>query len=323
LSEQKLKVVLSHRCREQFITELRAEFPQVDFRLGFTPRDQAREAVDADVIWGVLYREGFLAAKKLRWFCYLGIGVDSMFKLTPELPNSDLTMTYSRGPHVIAMAEYAFGMILAFAHRLRDSFEDQRNHVWDTGKYHRTIGELAGSTLGILAFGDIGRAVARRAAGFDMDVVAVDLAPTAAPQGVRAVWGMDRLDEMLATSDWIVVTAPWTPQTAGLVDRERMAKIKRGAHLVVVSRGGVVDEGALIDALRSGQVAGAALDALADEPPPDDHPLWDLPNAIVTAHTSAESAENYDRRGEIFKQNLRRYLAGEPLMYVVDKGRGY
>ena len=323
MTDKAFKVVLSFDLGENFIRELREEFPQVDFKIGMTPEDQAREAVDAEVIWGNLHREAFLAAENLKWYCFIGIGFDSDLKRTAELKESDLTMTVSRESHVSAMADHVFAMILAFAHRVRDAMEDQRNHVWDTLKYHRTITELAGTTLGILAFGDIGRAVAKRAAGFDMEVFAVDLTPTPAPPGVREVWGLDRLDELLRISDWFVVTAPRTPETRGLIGRERLAKIKKGAHVIVVSRGGIIEEEALAEALQSGRVGGAALDALVEEPPPDDHPLWDLPNVIVTAHTSAESAENYDRRGEIFKENLRRYIAGDPLMFAVDKKRGF
>ena len=211
MAKKTLKVVLGYDLGRDFVEELREEFPQVDFRIGLTPQDQAREAVDADVIWGSLQREAFLAAKNLRWFCYIGIGIDSELKRVPELEESDVMMTASREAHAGAMADYAFAMILAFAHRLRDAMEDQQDHVWDTSKYHRTIVELAGTTLGILAFGAIGRAVARRAAGFDMEVFAVDLNPPPAPPGVREVWGLDRLDKPLEISDWFVVTAPRTP----------------------------------------------------------------------------------------------------------------
>ena len=323
MTEKTLKVVLGFDLGEDFIAGLREEFTQVDFRIGVTPQDQAREAVDAEVIWGTMHREGFAAAGNLKWYCSMGIGFDGLLSKIPELKKSDVTMTISRGAHVGAMADWVFAMILAFAHRLRDSLEDQRNHVWDTLKYRRTITELAGTTMGILAFGGIGRSVAKRAAGFDMEVFAADMTPTPAPPGVREVWGLDRLDELLRISDWLVVTAPMTPQTAGMIGRERLAKIKKGAHVFVVSRGGIIEEEALAEALQSGRVAGAALDALVHEPPRKDDPLWDLPNVIITAHTSAESAGTIDRRAEIFKENLRRYIAGEPLMFEVDKSRGF
>ena len=318
-----MKVVIGYELGEQFLRELREEFPQVEFTIGIAPADQEREAVDAEVIFGSLQREGFLAARQLKWYCYIGIGFDSELKKVPELADSDVIMTISRGAHVIPMADHALGMILAFAHRLQDVFEDQKKHEFNTAKYHRSITELAGTTLGIVAFGDIGREVAKRAAGFDMEVYAVDLKPTPPPPGVRAVWGLDRLDELLRISDWLVVTVPATPETIGLIGAERLAKIKKGAHIIVVSRGGIVEEEALAEALTSGRVGGAALDAMVEEPTPDDHPLWDLPNVIITAHISAESSENYDRRGEIFKENLRRYLGGEPLMFVADKNRGF
>ena len=183
--------------------------------------------------------------------------------------------------------------------------------------------ELAGTTLGLLALGDIGRAVARRAQGFDMEVYAVDIRQMTPPPGVREVWGAERLDELMARSDWLVVTAPLTDLTRGLIDRSRLEKLKPGAHIVVVSRGGIVEEEALAEGLRSGRICGAGLDAVAPEPLSSDSPLWDMPNVILSPHVSADSAQMWERRKGIFKENLRRYLEGEELLYVCDKKVGY
>ena len=171
--------------------------------------------------------------------------------------------------------------------------------------------------------GDIGRAVARRAQGFDMEVYAVDVAPMEPPPGVREVWGPERLDDLLKISDWFVVTAPRTPQTEGLIDARRFGIMKPSAHLIVVSRGGIVDEEALAAALASGEIAGAGCDALWPEPPEPDSPLWDLPNMLISPHSSAHSPQLWERRRQIFKENLGRYLAGEPLRFVCDRKRGY
>ena len=253
-----MKVIIGYDLGDRFVEELRDEFADVEFTIAITPADQAREAADAEVIFGSLQRDGFLAAKELKWYSYIGIGFDSDLKRVPELADSDVTMTISRGAHVPAMADHAFAMILAFAHRLRDALEDQSNHDFNTQRYHRSIVELPGMTLGIVAFGDIGREVAKRASGFDMEVYAVDLVPVPPPSGVREVWGLDRLDKLLRISDWLVVTAPATSSTLGMIGREQLAKIKKGAHIVVVSRGGIVDEAALAEALQSGRVGGAA-----------------------------------------------------------------
>ena len=183
--------------------------------------------------------------------------------------------------------------------------------------------ELTGRTMGILALGDIGSAVARRAHGFGMEVYAVDRHPSHAPPEVTAIWELDRLDDMLGLSDWFVVTAPLTSETRGLIDKRRIGLLKRGAHVIVISRGGIVDEHALIEALQEGRLAGAGLDALAVEPLPSDSPLWDMSNVLITPHCSAVTPDVFEAHGHIYKENLRRYLAGEPFLYVCDKRAGF
>ena len=318
-----MKVVIAHRIGPDFVEDLRKNFPQVEFRTAYTPEEQLREAPDAEVQFGLITGEALEAARKLRWFHFVGIGFDHVLSTAPGLVESDVVMTNSRETHVIAMSDHAMAMVLAFAHRVPDLLEDQRARRWDTKKYFGAMTELAGTTLGILAMGDIGKAVAKRAAGFEMEVYGVDVVRMEPPPGVREVWGVDRLDDMLALSDWFVVTAPLVESTRGLIDAGRLARLKRGAHLVLVSRGGIVDEDALAEGIRSGHLGGAALDATDPEPPVPESPLWDLPNVIISPHVSADSPQMWQRRREIFKENLRRYLAGEPLLFVCDKARGF
>lgn len=318
-----MKVVITHRIGPGFVGDLRESFPEVEFRTAYTQEEQLREVPDAEVQFGLITEEVLEAARKLRWFHFVGIGFDHILTNAPGLVESDVVMTNARETHVIAMADHAMAMILAFAHRVPDLLEDQRARNWNTNKYFGAMTELAGTTLGTLAMGDIGKGVAQRAAGFDMEVYGVDVVPMEPPPGVREVWGVERLDEMLAISDWFVVTAPLVDSTRGLIDAGRLAHMKRGAHLIVVSRGGIVDEDALVEAIRSGHLGGAALDATDPEPPGPESPLWDLSNVIISPHVSADSPQMWQRRREIFKENLRRYLAGEPLRFVCDKARGY
>ena len=318
-----MKVTLAHDMGDHFVADLRQTFPDLDFRVAYSPEEQLRQAPDAEIQFGIIDRPTFLAAARLRWFHFVGIGFDPCLRAIPELVDSPVVMTNARGTHVIAMADHVFAMVLAFSHRLPQLLDDQRAHRWDTDKYVGTMGELAGSTMGVLAMGDIGRAVARRAQGFDMEVYAVDIKPMEPPPGVRQVWNTERLDELLEISDWLVVTAPLTAQTHNMIDRQRLKRLRPGSHIIVVSRGHIVDEDALIDALSSGHLAGASLDATDREPLPADSPLWDMSNVILSPHVSAESAQMLERRREIFKENLRRYLAGESLLYVCDKEAGY
>lgn len=306
-----------------FEARLRSEFPGTRFTAAHTPEEQRRIAPDVDVIFGPLDREAFRRARRLRWYHFIGIGFDSVLRRVPEFASSGVVMTNAREAHVIPMAEYVLGMMLALAHQLRESLDDQAARRWRTGHYRARILELAGSTMGIVAFGDVGRAVARRAAAFDMEVYAVDPAPVPCPAGVAAVWPVDRLHDMLQRTDWLVITAPRTAATERMIGAGQLALLRPGAHVVVVSRGGIVDEEALAAAIDAGQLAGAAIDATDREPPAADSPLWDHPRVYLTAHVSAESAQLLERRGEVFIDNLRRYLAGEELRFRCDLERGY
>ncbi len=318
-----MKVVIAYNLGEDYVADLRATYPDVDIVTAYTPEDQLKETPDADVQFGTISREAFLDARNLKWFQFIGIGFDGIVTSIPEIIESNVTMTVMKATHVPSISDHAMAMVLAFAHRVPELLEDQRAHRWDTSRYHHRIIELAGTTMGILAMGDLGQGVAERARGFRMTVYGVDLEPKELPPGVEAVWGLDRLDEMLELSDWVVVTAPRTAASRGLIGPAQFERMKQDAHIIVVSRGSIVDEDALVDALRSGKVGGAALDATDVEPLSSDSPLWDFPNVIISPHASGDSVPLWDRRKGIFKENLRRYLAGEELMYVADKGRGY
>ena len=156
-----------------------------------------------------------------------------------------------------------------------------------------------------------------------MDVYAVDKHPRPAPPVVKEVWGLDRLDELMAISDWFVITAPLTPDSRGLIDRRRVELLKDGAYVIAISRGNIIDEEALIDGLRSGRIAGAGLDVMAVEPLPESSPLWDMKNVVLSPHASAMTSTLLGERRAIFKENLRRFLANEPFVYTVDKGAGF
>ena len=318
-----LHVGVCYDLGRAFEDRLRSEFPDTRFTIAHTPEEQRRIAPEVDVIFGQLDREAFLRASNLRWYHFIGIGFDSVLRKVPEFESSGVVMTNARETHVIPMSEYALGMMLALAHHLRESLEDQAAGRWRTTEYRGRILELAGSAVGILAFGDIGRAVAQRALAFDMEVHAVDVAPVPCPPGVTAVWPIDRLHDMLERTDWLVITAPRTAATENLIGAEELARMRPGAHVVVVSRGGILDEEALVAALDRGHLAGAAIDATSVEPPAPDSPLWVHPRIYLTSHISAESAQLLTRRGEIFIENLRRYLAGEELRFRCDLERGY
>lgn len=302
---------------------LRAEFTDVEFVSTGSPEETVERIRDADAYYGPPpSREAFEAAGRLSWIQHIGTGVDWLLDL-PELVDSDVVLTNCRGPHADPMADHVVGMMVSLAHRLWEMRDDQRAHRWLPKKYEFRFVEMARTTMGILGLGDIGMAIARRALGFEMKVYAVDKHPRTPPPGVEEIWGLEMLDELLSISDWFVVAAPFTAETEGLIDAGRLAALKRGAHVIAISRGGIIDEGALVDALRSGRVAGAGLDVTAVEPLPGDSPLWDMENVVISPHASALTPEMWRGRQEIFKENLRRFLSGDPFLYVCDKRAGF
>ncbi len=318
-----MKVVLDSEADREFVAELRNSFPSVNFCQAPTKADQVREIPDAEVLFGAITPAVFEAAGKLRWCHFVGAGFDKLVRGNPAFVASDVVLTNAPGTHAMAMADHVMGMILMFAHRLVDMLDDQRAHRWDVDKYRAQITELEGTTMGLLAVGSIGRAVAVRAQAFGIRVYGVDLKPMKPPEGVTEVWTLEGLERLLRISDWLVVTAPLTDGTEGLLNRERIGQLKQGSHLIVISRGGIVDETAVVEGLRSGSIAGAGFDAVETEPLPDDSPLWDMPNVLISPHVSGDSPQTWERRYRIFKDNLARYLKGDPLLHICDKRAGF
>ena len=318
-----MKVVLDSEADREFVAELRNSFPSVNFCQAPTEADQIREIPDAEVLFGAITPAVFEAARKLRWCHFVGAGFDKLVRGNPAFVASDVVLTNAPGTHAIAMADHVMGMILTLAHRLVDMLDDQRAHRWDVDKYRAQMRELEGTTMGLLAVGSIGRAVAVRAQAFGIRVYGVDLKPMKPPEGVAEVWTLEGLERLLRISDWFVVTAPLTDGTEGLLNRDRIGQLKQGSHLIVISRGGIVDETAVVEGLRSGSIAGAGFDAVETEPLPDGSPLWDMPNVLISPHVSGDSPQTWERRYRIFKDNLARYLKGDPLLHICDKRAGF
>ncbi|MGI9254073.1 MAG: D-2-hydroxyacid dehydrogenase, partial [Thermomicrobiales bacterium] len=219
--------------------------------------------------------------------------------------------------------EHTFAMLFALTRFMPQCWDQQQARVWDRTGMYRRAREMYGSTMGIIGYGAIGRAIAKRAAAFDMALLAVDANPVAPDGSVSDVWPISRLSELMAQSDVVVVTAPLTPETHHMLDAEAIGVMKPTAYLIVVSRGGIVDEQALADALRAGRIAGAATDVTEIEPTPQDSPLWEAPNFILTPHMAGASTEKERRCVEVLKENMLRFHRGEPLINLVDKRRGY
>jgi phosphoglycerate dehydrogenase-like enzyme len=250
----------------------------------------------------------------VRWIHYGGAGIDHLAPWDP----AQVTVTNSAGIAAAAIAEYTLGAIYALNMRLPAFMRAQTERRWSAGEV--TTG--AGQTLCVIGLGHIGAAIAKlaRAAGFR--VIGVRRSG-AAKDAVDAVYPPDRLAEALAQADHTAVIVPLTPETRGLIGAQEIAAMKPGGTLINVSRGGVVEEAPLIAALEKNRLSGLVLDVFATEPLPADSPLWALPNVIVTPHI-AGSFSGWERAAaEVFCENLRRYLAGDPLANVAQPAKGY
>lgn len=318
-----MKIVIGGRPSDEMLSEWRRELPSVELAAPGTTAEQIEAVRDADAYLGWIPREVFLAAgPKLRWVHSTAAGIEPLTAI-PELVESDVVVTNTRGGHASTIAEHTFGMLLGLTRNLFEAYEDQKRRVWDRPRISRASRGIAGMTMVVIGFGNIGRAIARRAVGFELRVLGVDLRPGETPPGVEAVWGLDRLDEALGQADVVAVATPLTPQTQNLLDARRVGLMKEGAYLLVVSRGGLVDEAAVVEGLTSGRLAGAGLDVQATEPMTPDDPLWTAPNLIITPHSSGASKQTSERVWAITKENVRRFVNGEPLENICDKRAGF
>jgi phosphoglycerate dehydrogenase-like enzyme len=309
-----------------FSERLRHDFPglAVEHLDGDSGLKQALEDAEIAICW-TLRPEQFEAAHKLRWIYSPAAGVHQL--LFPELVNSDVILTNGRDVHGPVVAEHVIALLLALAKKLPQASRLQQMHTW--GKellwnLNPRPSEIAGATLGLIGLGSIGQQVAKHASALGMHVIAVREHPEKErPAGVHEVLPSSAIDSLLQRSDYVALTVPVTPETEGLINADRLAKMKPTAYLINVGRGQLIDEAALRDVLRGRKIGGAALDVFIEEPLSSDSPLWDLENLLITPHTAGLTEKMWERHYQLFSENLRRYQAGEPLLAMVDKKKGY
>jgi len=304
---------------------LATQFPEVRFDSPADREENDRLLPEVDVVlgWGGR-RSNFASAKRLRWVQLTAAGVGGL--LFPEMVESPVIVTNARGLHATSMAEHALGVMLALARKLHLARDAQQQSRWSQEEQWSQgppFDQLEGATLGLLGFGAVGGAIAARARMLGMRVRAVRKRPALVPAPADEQWGRERLPELIRTSDWLVLAAPLTPETRGVIGRAELALMPTHARLVNLGRGALVDERALLEALVEGRIAGAALDVFQEEPLPAASLWWALPQVIVTPHVSGFGPRFWERTCDLFARNLRRWLAGEPLENVVDKRAGY
>ena len=330
-SKRKLLILTSHRldlwiAPPWFAERLRREFPELGVDQLNSYDNVEQHLADVEILFGISIRpEQFIAAKKLRWIHSQAAAVHQF--MFPELVNSDVTLTNARDVHGPVVAEQVIAMMFALAKRIPAAVRFQQKHEWgqdafSSGRSHSR--ELAGATLGLVGLGSIGRKVATHAAALGMRVIAVREHPEKEkPQHVDEVLPTSKLQELLAQSDYVVLSAPVTAQTTGMIGSRQLAAMKPDAFLLNVGRGPLIDEAALVEVLRQHKIGGAALDVFDQEPLPPDSPLWDLEDLLITPHTGGISENMWERHYALFSDNLHRYLSGQPLLGLVDKRSGY
>jgi D-2-hydroxyacid dehydrogenase (NADP+) len=326
------KIVLCVRFRfslwsvpEFLAEEIRERWPEmrVVFLEGY---DRLTEELrDADIYVGfTLMPDQLAAAKKLKWMHVTAAGVTHLIR--DDIRERGIEITNSRGIHAIPMGEHTIGMMIAMCHKFPAALRYQQKHLWAQQQLWDELprpGELHGATLLLIGLGAAGSEVARLARAFSMRVHAVTRSGAGDANLVDRIYPAHKLDAALSEADYVVVAAPDTPETREMIGAKQFAAMKQSAVLVNISRGTLIDEPALIEALRARKIAGAALDVTAEEPLPPESPLWDLENVFITPHTSAASDMLWPRQSKLLMENLGRWFDGMELINHVDLTRGY
>lgn len=335
----KVLIVLKHNfalwtAPDWFARKLSQEFPGVEFLNRRNYETITVDIKDADVVvsWS-LKPEQVAHAQNLRWIHSTAAAIHQL--MIPEIVNSSIIVTNARSVHGPVVAEHVLALMFALAKRLPAAIHLQQKRDWGQDAMTREqppIRELRDSTLGLIGVGSIGGHIAAIASAIGMRVFAVRAHPEKGidwlgrndPQlSQHRVYGPKDLDRVLRESDFVVVSAPVTPATQRLIDANVLRVMKRDAYLINVARGALVDEQALIAALKEKRIGGAALDVFEAEPLPANSPLWDMDNVLITPHSAGIAHKLWKRQYAFFSQNLSRFLNGAPLLGLVDKKGGY
>jgi phosphoglycerate dehydrogenase-like enzyme len=322
-----LRIVTQYKFEPHEIQKIKSASAKAKVELTIcNSHDEFNEKLkDAEVVYGSIRADSLERAKNLQW---LQAGEAGMENMDPALRKSSVVVTNYQRIFAHGITETGMGMLLCLTRGIAKyympQFYKQRtmNPVGTAKSDHHT--ELVGRTMGIVGMGGIGTLLARRAHyGFDMRVVATDAKPLPKPDFVAELHDPGWFMEMVPQVDVLVAAAPHTPQTERMFNEKVFRSMKKSAHFLALSRGKLYDENALVRALKEGWIAGAGLDVFPIEPVPANHPIFDCPNVVMTAHTSGWSPDRQVRLIDLFAENIHRYTEGQPLLNVVDKAAGY
>jgi phosphoglycerate dehydrogenase-like enzyme len=331
-----MKLVIYPAVEPDRLGSLRRTAPELEFVNAATAALAEAAMPDADALLGKITPAMLARADRLRWVQTFTVSLEHY--MFPELVNHPCVLTNARGLFGDVIADQVMGYVLCFARNLHTYIRRQVEHRYEPlGGEAERVSNVTGpgtvnaldkatiylprATMGIFGMGAIGCEIARRALDFGMKVRGVDRFPdrAAAPDGVQSVDGVDGLPDLLAFSDFAVIAAPHTPETAGLFDAATLAHLRPSSYLINIGRGAIVVLDDLVSALKAGALAGAALDVYEIEPLPANHPLWDFPNVILTPHTAGYSPVIAERHLAVLIENVGRFARGEPLINVVNK----
>ncbi|MDB4976663.1 MAG: D-isomer specific 2-hydroxyacid dehydrogenase NAD-binding protein [Myxococcaceae bacterium] len=321
-AETPIEVALNVDLGQAQVEQIRAAFPHARLATKADLEQHPERFLRAEVLFTRQMDPRKLAElPKLRWIQSYGAGVEWLL-VESVVTRDELIVTNARGIHAEPIAEHVFGLMLALARRLDGSILQQQQRDWNPSALTGSLRTLEGSTLGILGLGAIGRRLASVGKAFGMRVLGTRHSGKPTPH-VDETYGPDGLLRVMAASEWIVNALPFTPQTRKLIGRAAFAEVRPDAVFVNIGRGASVDTEALLHVLQSKKLGGALLDVTDPEPLPREHPLWTLPNVIITPHYAGAHPGYNERVTAIFIENLRRYLSQQPLTNLVDKRAGY
>jgi phosphoglycerate dehydrogenase-like enzyme len=321
---EELTYLAGRSIADEDLAGLRAAAPDLRVITGLSREEALEIAAEIDGIDGRYCTPEFLqAAVRLQWVQSTSAGVERYIAVAELRDNDGIVLTNMRAVHGPTIADHAFAMLLALTRDLPYYLDPAHRGTWNRRGSGAQPIALQDRTLLVVGLGGIGTEVARRGKGFGMRVLAIRRSDTPPPPFVDRQAKPDKLMELLAEADVVALCVPLTKQTEGMIGADELAAVRKGAYLVNVGRGKVVDTDALVQALESGHLAGACLDVTDPEPLPSDHPLWSMPNVVITPHMSARSELTRERWNAVYLDNLSRFGTGRPLLNVVDKAAGY
>lgn len=306
------------------IQELKKIAPNLKIVTGLSSEEALKRAGEAHGVEGRYASDEFLEkANNLVWVQAMFAGVEGLMQRESLVENEKLVITNYRGVHGLVIADHALAMLLYLTRDLRYRTENQEKAEWNRGDSELASVALDGKTMLVVGLGAIGSEIAKRGKAFGMTVWATRRSEAPKPDFVDRVELSGEMLSMLPEADVVVIALPLTPETEGLFDKKAFAAMKEKAYFINIARGAIVDQDALIAALKNGKLAGAGLDVTTPEPLPADNPLWKMRNVIITPHVATHAEITGERGWALLRANLSRFAAGEPLYNVVDKEAGY